>query len=51
MIADPSADPALESDGFQRMVEVIGPTWPGLVERHGQPPADSSMPWLIPPFR
>ena len=49
-VTDPSADPAFESDGFQRMVEVIGPTWPGFVERHGQPPADPSTPWLIPPF-
>ena len=47
-VTDPSADPAFESDGFQRMVEVIGPTWPGFVERHGQPPADPSTPWLIP---
>ena len=51
-VTDPSADPAFESDGFQRMVEVIGPTWPwpGFVERHGQPPADPSTPWLIPRF-
>lgn len=40
------ADPISESDGFGRMVEVIGPTWPILVEEYGPPPADPTIPWL-----
>ena len=45
-VTDSSADPAFESDGFARMVEVIGPTWPSLVEKYGPPPADPTSPWL-----